>query len=368
MTKLEHIFAPLTVKGMTLRNRIVCPPMNPNYGSEEGFVTERMLAFYGRIARGGTGLVQVGACAISPDSLVTTNQIRADDDRYIDGLSRLFEVIKEAGAVSSVQLVHAGKLVHSPKLAPQAGPFPPGPILPIQPGNWSGADLVAVAEAFAGAARRIKRAGADMVTIHGAHHYLINELMSPYFNERTDEYGGSFQNRVRFAVQVIGKVRDAAGPAMPVIFRISGSDFLDGGLTLEENRKIVPLLVGAGADIIDVSAAGRVTYGSKGDRTFPSKKLGAACNVPLASGIKEVSQVPVICVGNIWDLKLADDILIEGKADLVAMGRALIADPSLVEKVKAGDNESIVECTRCSKCLYFLYGEMSMSCPLNADL
>jgi 2,4-dienoyl-CoA reductase-like NADH-dependent reductase (Old Yellow Enzyme family) len=368
MDEFRHVFMPITVKSVTLRNRIVFPPMNFNYGSKEGFVTDRIIAFYQGIAEGGTGLVQVGACAISPDSLVTTNQIRADDDKYIEGLSRLFRAIKQAGAIASVQLVHPGKLIHSPKPAPKAGPFPPGPILPIQPRNWNREELIKVRNDFTRAASRVKQAGVDMITVHGAHHYLLNELMSPYFNERTDEYGDSLSNRVRFSIEVIKEIRKKVGADFPIIFRISGSDFLEGGLTPNDVKEIVPLLIIAGADIIDVSAGGRVTYGSKEDRTFPSKKLGPACNVLLASGIKEVSTVPVICVGNIWSLVQAEDILANNKADMVAMGRALIADPALVRKAKKGDIESIVECKHCNKCLYFLHGQPSMSCPLNSNL
>ena len=368
MDELIHVFSPVTVKSLTVRNRIVCPPMNFNYGSEEGFVTERGIAFYRNVAEGGTGLVQVGACAISPDSLVTTNQIRGDDDKYIEGLSRLFRAIKQAGAIASVQLVHPGKLIHSPKPKPQVGPFPPGPILPIQPRDWNREELSRVKNAFARAALRVKQAGADMITIHGAHHYLLNELMSPYFNERSDEYGGSLSNRVKFPIEVITEVRKTVGTDFPIVFRISGSDFLEGGLTLNDIKMIVPFLINAGIDVIDVSAAGRVTYGSTEDRTFPSKKWGPACNVFLATGIKEISSVPVICVGNIWSLEQAEDILANNKADMVAMGRALIADPALVRKAKKGDIESIVECKHCNKCLYFLHGQPSMSCPLNSNL
>jgi len=368
MDEFKHVFMPISVKSVIVRNRIVFPPMNFNYGSTEGFVTERLIAFYRKIAEGGTGLVQIGACAISPDSLVTTNQIRADDDKYIEGLSRLFKAIREAGAASSIQLVHPGKLIHSPKPAPKAGPFPPGPMLPVQPRRWNREELTGVRNNFARAAFRVKLAGGDMITIHGAHHYLPNELMSPYFNERADEYGGSLSNRVRFSREVIRSIRKKVGVDFPIIFRVSGSDFLEGGLTPDDVKEIVPLLIEAGADIIDVSAGGRVTYGSKEDRTFPSKKLGPACNVFLASGIKEIATVPVICVGNIWSLEQAEEILASKKSDMVAMGRALIAEPALVRKTKAGDMSSIVECTHCNQCLYFMHGKQSMSCAVNKNL
>jgi 2,4-dienoyl-CoA reductase-like NADH-dependent reductase (Old Yellow Enzyme family) len=368
MDGLKHVFTPVTVKSVTVRNRIVLPPMNFNYGSKEGFVTERLIAFYQKVAEGGTGLVQIGACAISLDSIVTTNQIRADDDKYIEGISALFKAIKEAGAVSSIQLVHPGKLIHSPKPAPEAGPFPPGPILPIKARSWNREELIEARNAFALAAFRVKQAGADMITIHGAHHYLLNELMSPYFNERTDEYGGDLSNRVRFSKEVIREIRKKVGADFPIIFRISGSDFLEGGLSSKDVKEIVPLLIEAGADIIDVSAGGRVTYGSKEDRTFPSRKLGPACNVSLACGIKEISTVPVICVGNIWSLGQAEEILANKKSDMVAMGRALIADPALVRKTQAGDMSSIVACTHCNKCLYFIHGKQNVSCPMNKNL
>lgn len=368
MDGLKHVFTPVKVKSVTVRNRIVLPPMNFNYASKEGFVTDRLIAFYQKVAQGGTGLVQVGACAISPDSMVTTNQIRADDDKYIEGLSALFKAIKEAGAVSSIQLVHPGKLVHSTKPKPNVRPFPPGPMIPTQPLDWNREELSRVKDAFARAAFRVKKAGVDMITIHGAHHYLLNELMSPYFNERTDEYGGSLLNRIRFPIQVITEMRKTVGNDFPLIFRISGSDFLEGGLTLQDTKIIVPFLTDAGIDAIDVSAAGRVTYGSTEDRTFPSKKRGPACNVFLAAGIKEISSVPVICVGNVWSLEQAEDILANNRSDMVAMGRALIADPALVQKAKEGNRESIVECKHCNKCLYFLQGQPSMSCTLNSNL
>jgi 2,4-dienoyl-CoA reductase-like NADH-dependent reductase (Old Yellow Enzyme family) len=361
----DAVFKPLTIGGVTLPNRIVFPPFQTNYATTDGFVTDRLLRFYREIARGGTGLTMVGCIAVSADGAGATNMLRLTAEEHEASCAELFAAIKATGSVAAAQLIHFGRQTSSaitgrPLVAASAIPCP---VMRERPRELSVAEIQRIEDDFARAALRAKRAGADVLEIHAAFGYLLGGFLSAYSNQRSDEYGGSLENRARIVREVIASVRATVG-GLPMSCRICADEFVDGGLTLEETRKIAPMLVDAGVDVISVAAG---TYESM-QHMVPTKELGAGVHVPLAAAIKEVVDVPVICAGNIRSLALAQQILEAEQADLVAMGRAQVADPQLVNKSKNGQLDRIVECDHCQHCAYWLSGEPAMSCPQNPRL
>jgi 2,4-dienoyl-CoA reductase-like NADH-dependent reductase (Old Yellow Enzyme family) len=361
----DAVFEPLNVGGVTLPNRIVFPPFQTNYASADGFVTDRVLRFYREIARGGAGLTMVGGIAASADGAGATNVLRLTTDAHEAGFAELFAAIKANGSVAGVQLIHFGRQTRSaitghPLVAASAIPCP---VMQERPRELSVAEIQRIEDDFAQAALSAKRAGADLIEIHAAFGYLLGGFLSAYSNRRSDEYGGSLENRSRIVREVISSIRDTAGD-LPLSCRICADEFVEGGLRLEETRKIAPMLVDAGADVISVAAG---TYASM-QHMVPTEELGEAVHVPLAAAIKEVVDVPVICAGNIRSLALAQQILEAEQADLVAIGRAQVADPQLVNKTKNGQLDPIVECDHCQHCAYWLSGEPAMSCPQNLQL
>lgn len=361
----EKVFTPLEVRGVTIPNRIVFPAFQTNYATREGFVTERITNFYRNIAKGGTGLTTVGCIAVSKDGVGATNVLQLTDERQVEGLKKLFQEIKSYGTVAGVQLIHFGRQTSSsitghPLVAPSAIPCP---VMKETPRELSEEEICRIEDDFTIAALRAKNAGADMVELHAAFGYLIGAFLSAYSNKRTDKYGGNLENRTRFLREIIEKVRSKVRDLL-IGCRISAEEFVDGGLTLEESKKIVPMLVDAGMDVISVAAGTYLTM----NHMLPTEEMGEGPHVYLAEGIKEVVDVPVICVGNIRDMGFAQKIIAEERADLVAMGRAQVADSQIVNKSKNGLLDSIVECDWCNRCMFVVTGEPAMSCPKNPNL
>lgn len=361
----EQVFTPLEVRGLTIPNRIVFPAFQTNYATRDGFVTERVMHFYRNIAKGGAGLTIVGCIAVSKDGAGATNVLQLTDEQHVEGLKKLFQEIKSYGTVAGAQLIHFGRQTSSsitghPLVAPSAIPCP---VMKETPRELSEEEICRIEDDFANAALRAKNAGADLVELHAAFGYLIGGFLSAYSNKRTDKYGGNLENRTRFLREIIEKVRSKL-PGTLIGCRISAEEFVDGGLTLEESKKIVPMLVDMGIDVISVYVG---VYQSM-NKMAPTKEMGEGPYVYLAAGIKEVVDVPVICAGNILNLRFAQKVIAEGKADLVAMGRAQVADPQIVNKSKTGLLNSIVECDLCNRCLYWVTGEPAMSCPKNPNL
>jgi 2,4-dienoyl-CoA reductase-like NADH-dependent reductase (Old Yellow Enzyme family) len=361
----EKVFTPLEVRSVTIPNRIVFPAFQTNYATREGFVTERVMNFYRNIAKGGAGLTIVGGIAVSKDGAGATNVLQLTDEQHVDGLKKLFKEIKSYGTVVGAQLIHFGRQTSSsitghPLVAPSAIPCP---VMKETPRELNEEEICRIEDDFANAALRAKKTGADMVELHAAFGYLIGGFLSAYSNKRTDKYGGNLENRTRFLTEIIEKVRGKAS-GLIIGCRISAEEFVEGGLTLEESKKIMQMLVDAGIDVISVVAGVYQSMNHMG----PTKEMGEGPHVYLAAGIKEVIDVPVICAGNIHNLRFAQKIIAEGRADLVAMGRAQVADSQIVNKSKNGLLNSIVECDWCNRCMYWVTGEPAMSCPKNPNL
>jgi len=313
---------PLTVGSLVLKNRIVMPPMANDLSSGQGEVTDKHLDHYRARAEADVALVIVEHSYIVPEGKMSKKQLGIHDDSLVPGLKQLADTIRAAGAKSSIQLTHAGANTS----AEVCGCQPVGPsdiAVPgrdVEPRPLTIEEIAALVEAYRQAARRAREAGFDSIEIHGAHGFLLCEFASPFTNRRTDEYGGSTENRLRFPLEVVATVHEAAGPGFPLLYRFGASDFMQGGLALDEARKIAGILVEAGIDMLDISG------GLCGSR--PKDLAGMpGFFVPLAENIKSAVDVPVIAVGGITEADFANSVIVEEKADLVAVGRALLKNP-----------------------------------------
>lgn len=365
-SKFEKLLEPGWIGSMRLRNRIIMPPMGTEFATEEGYVTEQMKAYYEERAKGGVALVIVEvSCVDYPRGKALRGQISIGHDKYLPGLAELAEVIKRHGAKAAIQLHHAGRSTTTAIVGCQ--PVAPSPIAP--PGYENPRELTAeeigeLVSCYALAAERAKKAGFDGVEIHGAHLYLIAQFLSAAWNRRRDIYGGSLENRARFLLEIIKQSREMVGSRYPLWVRVNGAEYgTENGITLEETQKVARWAEKAGADAIHVSAWGEGAALYKFAIVPMTEPEGLL--VPLAEGIKKVVGIPVIAVGRIRP-ELGEKVLRDGKADFISMGRALIADPDLPNKVIAGNLEDIRPCLSCNSCTDLRTLETGMACQVNA--
>jgi 2,4-dienoyl-CoA reductase-like NADH-dependent reductase (Old Yellow Enzyme family)/thioredoxin reductase len=336
---------PFELGSMTLKNRMVMPPMVVSYATLDGYTTDRNIAYYEARAKGGAGLIIQEATYIHPLGQILGNEQGISDDKYIPGLKKLTQAIHRYGAKIAVQLIHGGRAAYLPEGVQPLGPSPiaaPGKALPKE---LTVGEIAEIVQYFAEAAVRAKQAGYDGIEIHAAHNYLIDQFISPASNHRNDKYGGSVENRTRFLVEIIRTVRESVGDGFPVWCRMNGKEYgVKGGETLGDAKKVARLAQKAGAIAIHVSAAGPA---SPINMTAPV--FTPALIAKLAAGIKASVQVPVIAVGRMTP-EAGEELLSQGKADLIAFGRALLADPELPNKVCAGHPEQIRHCILCFRC------------------
>jgi len=365
---MDKLFEEFNIGNMVLKNRIVMPAIGTWFANEGGTVSQRLIDYYVRRAEGGAGLITVEASSIDPVQVMNTRQIRIDDDSFIPGLSTLAGKIKAHQAKAAIQLYHPGRQTQSKITGVQAvAPSPlTCPIVREQPRELSEQEIKVIVDEYADGARRAKEAGFDAVEIHGAHGYLVCQFLSPFSNKRSDRYGGDTYGRARFAIEIVTRTREKVGKDFPIIFRISADEHIEGGLTLEETRIIAKLLEEAGIDAISVSAGSYSTL----QWTIPPMLLPRGCLVPLAAEIRKVVSIPVMTAGRINDPKLAETILKESKADLIAMGRPLLADPDLPRKAIEGRYAEIRRCIACNTCLQnTLYqGVPTRACLINPEM
>jgi len=371
--KYKKIFAPGKIAGLELKNRLVMAPMVTMSFGPAGELTERTADYYAARAKGGVGLIICQSSLIMRESRAPF-RCSIYDDQFIPGFQKVAQAIHENGAKAAFQVIHHGRALADYKaLMPnpeEIRPLAPSPLSRLLgsesrstpggqatllatsdtvPPEASVEDIERITEGFAQAARRIRAAGFDAVEIMAGHGYLMAQFLSPLFNRRSDRYGGGPENRARFVCEVIAAVKKTAGPDFPVILRISGSDFLPGGASIQETVQQVPFFIQAGADALHVSAGEQATT----DRCYPSFLYPQGVHVSLAEEVKKVSPVPVITVGKIFDPALAEQILVENKADFVALGRPLLADPEWPNKVRDDRVTEIRPCIYCLNCLNF---------------
>lgn len=328
---LEALFKPCKIGPVEIRNRIVMPPMVTSLANENGAVTQRMIDYYTERAKGGVGLIIIEGTAIRED-IRDVARLGIENPQLQAGLSELAETIQEQGARVFLQLNHRGSVL---SIGKGKGPD-----------ELSLEEIETLVEAFSLAASRAQKCGFDGVEIHGANIYLITQFLSPLTNHRKDQYGQTLEGRMKFPVDVLLRVRKKVGEEYPVIFRMVGDQYAEGGLKLEDAKIVARRMEEAGASAFHVVA------GNPGARHWhtPPMAIPRGCHAPLAGEIRKGVRVPVIAVGRINDPVLANEILEEGKADLIAMGRALIADPDLPRKAKEGRLEEIRKCLACNYC------------------
>ncbi|MBF0228463.1 MAG: FAD-dependent oxidoreductase [Desulfamplus sp.] len=360
---MDPLFQPININFLAVKNRIFMPAMH--LGMANNFqVTDQIVDFYAERAKGGAGMISVGYATVDELSGNSLN-IGAHKDEFIDGLSRLANVIKENGARSCVQLNHAGRYNMSFFLNGEK-PVAPSPIASNLtreiPRELSQDDIKKIVKNFADAAVRVQKAGFDAVEVLSGTGYLISEFLSPLTNHRTDEYGGSFENRIRFGIEIMNAIREAVGQEYPIIVRMNGNDFMKKGQGREELLKYAAALEEeAGVDALCINVGWHEARVPQITASVPRGAFGY-----LARGIKEVVNIPVIASHRINDPKVARQMVVDGICDMVAMGRSLIADPYLPEKARTGRDEEIIHCIACAQgCFDNLFKLKHVECLCN---
>ncbi len=358
----DPLFQPITINGLQVKNRIFMPAMHLNMARNYA-VTDRLTAFYAERARGGAGLITVGYATVDEFSGNPGN-IGAHRDEFVPGLARLATAIRDNGARSSVQLNHAGRYNHSLFLGgkkPVAPSAVASRLTKETPRELTIDEINGTIARFAQAAARVKVAGFDAVEVLSGTGYLISEFLSPLTNKRTDEYGGPFENRMRFGLEVVRAVRASVGPDFPLLVRLNGNEFMKGGTSLTELREYAVCLTKEGVDALCVNVGWH-------EAQVPQivTKVPRGVFAYLARGIKERVTVPVIASHRINDPVTARELLADGVCDMVAIGRALIADPLFPEKARSGRERDIVHCVACGQgCFDNLFKMKSVECLCN---
>ena len=349
MNHFPKLFSTMELGPYTLKNRIESAPMGV-HGTPEGYITAEGTAYYELRAKGGAAIVTLGESMVDSKGTSHGRVTPLDDPGILPSLINTTDAIKRHGAVASIELLHAG--IRSRTQRPDGAVYGPSAGTSFygkQIIEMGEAEIEQVVNAFGDAAEMAKMGGVQMCMIHGGHGWLLSQWFSPLHNHRNDRYGGNIENRARIALMIIEDIRKKCGANFPIEIRLSGDEFTEGGMRLEETVELVKILDGK-VDMIHISAA---TFNdpTAGLRMFPSMFLPHGCNVYLAEAIKRVVKTPVNTVGALNDPTQMEEILESGKADMITLGRALLADPYLPEKARKGYTEDITPCIRCNYCI-----------------
>ena len=367
--KFPHLSSPITIGRVTFRNRMFSAPMGGTDITNDGCIGPKSTAFYELRGKGGAAAVTVSECMVHPKT--DGSHAYHLDTTILNSLAAATytaDAIHRHGAVPSLELSHSGMY---------AGTYMTDKTKQHEMHQWGACDTVRadgvkvkalseemiqeIVEAYGQTAALAKRAGFGMIMIHGGHGWLLNQFLSPYFNKRTDKYGGSLENRCRLAKEVLQSVREAVGPGFPIEFRMSGSELFEGGYDLEEGVRIAQNLESY-IDLLHVSAG---TYQRGFGDTHPSMFKDHGCNVYLAAEIKKHVSIPVATIGALNDPEQMEEIIASGKADVVYMARALLADPFLPRKIMENRDDEIVKCLRCFTCMAERAATSTRRCTVN---
>ncbi|MGS0765082.1 NADH:flavin oxidoreductase [Syntrophomonas curvata] len=318
---MPHLMSTMKIRNLTLKNRLVMPPMATSKSGRDGKVSQEILDYYDEKSQGGyIGLIIIEHSFIAQSGKANVNQLSAADDSMIEKLNDLARIIHQNGSKAVMQINHAGSagsqnITGYEPIGPSAAANPRTGGIPRELGRE---DIIELIKRFADAALRVKKAGFDGVEIHSAHGYLLNQFFSPLSNRRADEYGGDVRGRIRMHLEVIKAVRNAVGDSFPIFLRLGASDYREGGTTIEDSKIAAREFERAGVDVLDVSGGfcGYIVPGLTGQGYFS----------PLTAALKQVVSIPVILTGGITDAKAAEQLLAEGKADLIGVGRAIYKD------------------------------------------
>lgn len=366
----NKLFSTIKIKGLELKNRIMFPAMGTKMATEDKFVTDQIIDYHVARVVGGCGLNFTEVCSVyapaSPKKFLSIAE-----DKYIQGLKKLTDAIHEAGGKAGVQLWLGGLAVASD---PEAMIIIPSDI-PVQGTDYimPGASLETIKEAvksFGEAARRAVEAGFDTIEFHAGHNYVPHSFLSPFFNKREDEYGGSLENRARFSIEAIKAIRENIPEDMPLFMRVvAQDDYLEGGLTIEDIIEFCKMAKEAGVDVVDVSRGNFSSAAIKFE--VPPVDLQRGFNVKNAARIRKETGLITVAVGRINDAALAEEILENDQADMVVIGRSQLADPEFCNKSKDGKEDSIIKCVGCNQGCYdgFVSTEMPfITCLRNPAL
>ena len=363
---MKKLFSPFSIKDCYLKNRIIMPGLASFLIEADGSITDKGIEHYRLRAAGGPAMVIMEACAVSPEGIVSPHQARIYDDRFIDHLSRIASVMKSEGAVPGLQLHHGGRQTSARVI--KRKPFAPSNLpCPAIRGEVEPLTIEGIQEIvykFGEGARRAIEAGFELIELHGAHGYLINQFLSRFSNIREDEYGEDITGRTKFARDIIREIRKRVGDSYPISFKISAQEFVPNGLTVDESIEIIKQLMDSGIDVVQVSAGNDATP----EWISQPMLMEKACLADSAARIKEALEIPVMSVGRINDPLTASAIIEEGKADLVCIGRGLLADPELPKKAKEGRLDDIRTCIACNTCMESIYRKGRIECLVNPTL
>jgi 2,4-dienoyl-CoA reductase-like NADH-dependent reductase (Old Yellow Enzyme family)/thioredoxin reductase len=367
--KYPNLCRPITLGRTTFRNRMFSAPMGGTDITNDGCIGPKSTAFYELRGKGGAGAVTVSECMVHPET--DGSHAYHLDESILNSLAAATytaDAIRRHGAIPSLELSHSGMYAgtYMTDKGRQKSMNQWGPSDTIRPDGvevkaLSKEQIAEIVASYGHVAGLAKRAGFEMLMVHGGHGWLLNQFLSPYFNKRTDEYGGSLENRCRLAIEVLRAVREAVGPYFPIELRMSGSELFDGGYDLEEGCRIAEQLAPY-IDLLHVSAG---TYQRGFGDTHPSMFKEHGCNVYLAAEIKKHVSVPVATIGGLNDPEQLEEIIASGKADIVYMARALLADPFLPRKVMENRDEEIVKCLRCFTCMAERAATSTRRCTVN---
>ncbi len=363
------LFEPFTINNITLRNRIILPGMDTNFGDEEGNIYDKLIQYYELRAKGGVGLIIVEGAYFDHRGAGTANMLSINSNKRIGRFKELVDVIEKHGAHALLQIYHAGAQASSymiglQAVAPSAVPFEMAGEMPIP---LSIKQIKKIVKGYGEACLRAKKAGFIGVEIHAGHGYLLNQFLSLRTNKRHDMYGGeSFENRTRALVEILHEVRKKCGDEFIIGFRLNGSDYIEEGLEVKDMVKITQILEEEGVDLFNITGG---VFDSPRFPVVPYMNYPKGCFVDNASTIKQsLQRVPVAVVGRINTPEYAESVLEEGKVDLISIGRALIADPDFPNKIEENKKKSIRKCIGCNACLNQIMTEQQVECSINANL
>lgn len=359
------MFMPISIGNMEVKNRFVVPAMGTNLAEHNGEAGEALISYYTERAKGGFGLIIVECSAISYEGRSLENECGMWEDSLIPSYQKLTESVHKEGVKIAVQLRHCGRETE-PKytggreiVAPSRVPCPACQTMPRE---MTTEEVYEMVSAFGEAAFRAKKAGFDAVELHASHGYLIAQFLSGHANKRTDEFGGSLHNRMRFLKLILQDIRKKAGEDYPVIIRISGSEMITGGREVQETKAVCQMCEKEGAAAIHVSIS---TYGSLA-YCIGSTYLAPGYETEAAAQVKKAVGIPVITVGRYTDAEIAETAICDGSADMVAFGRQSIAEPHFPNKVLAGKQDEIIPCISCGQgCIMHIFDDTPISCVVN---
>lgn len=365
--RYHKLFQPIKINQMEVRNRVFMSPMSTNFATKDGYVTDELIYHYARRAKGGVGLIITEVTLVEPIYKYIAHTLSIQDDSYIEGWKKLADEVHQYGGKIVPQLLHPAYMAIPYPGTPQlVGPSEVGPYYAKQPPRpLTVEEIHELVELFGNAALRVKKAGLDGVEIHAAHaHALIGGFLSPLYNKRIDEYGGDITHRIRLLLEVIANVRKKCGRDFPIIVRISGDDYEDGGQSLNEGCYIAKRLEEAGVDMIHVSGGTTIHRGS----SITPPGTPQASHIAGSKAIKECVRIPVATVGRLNEPWILEEILERDLADICMVGRSLLCDPDFVNKILLDKEEDIRPCIGCLGCLSSTMLKDHVECGINPAL